>query len=68
MKRYVVVIQDEVRGPAVFGPFDDVDLAHRFAAFAGVEIDPAQVRLLRDPADELLAWRRNAIDGTLATG
>lgn len=60
--KWVVVIPDEKLGPHVFGPFGTPEAAHRFAAFAGQEIDPAQVRTLRDPADELLAWRRTMLD------
>lgn len=40
-----------------YGPFDNPDLAERFARYLSDEVDPAGVFPVHSPTAELLTWR-----------
>jgi hypothetical protein len=50
-----------------YGPVEDEHAARELAAFLTVEVDPATAMSAKSPTKELLAYWRNARNGTPAT-
>jgi hypothetical protein len=60
--QYVTVMRESHK---VWGPFDQLDDAQRFASFMTEEVDPCDVEPLCSPHRELLTWR-DQVPGRLA--
>lgn len=64
---FVVLLKTGKDDEMPYGPFDDQELARRFAAFLSEQVDPATVQRLLSPERELLSWyaNRHSVDARL---